>query len=84
MAEFPVEQISGALTCGVAVGAAVFPAQPLKQRSHHLGTAEALESGPDVLMVPLQRTDLQNPGGKTSIRNTKPAFLEVSGGEMEP
>lgn len=36
-------------------------AQPLEERSHHFGTAETLETGTDVLMVPLQCTDLEDP-----------------------
>lgn len=51
----------GPLTSEVTLRAAVFSAQPPKQRPHHLGTAKTLETGTDVLVVPLQSADLENP-----------------------
>ena len=34
--------------------------QPLEERSHHLGAAEALETCSNIFVVPLQSTDLQD------------------------
>lgn len=51
----------GPLTFDVSLRAAVVSAQPLEERSHHLGAAEALEAGADVLVVPLQSPDLEDP-----------------------
>lgn len=48
------------LTFSVGLRVTVVHTQPLKQRSHHFGTAEALESGPNVLVVPFQSADLQD------------------------
>lgn len=50
------------LTFSVGLGVTGVSAQPLKQRSHHFGAAEALEPGPNVLVVPFQSADLQDPG----------------------
>lgn len=52
------------LTFSVGLRVTVVSAQPLKQRSHHFGAAEALEPGPNVLVVPFQSADLQDPGKK--------------------
>lgn len=49
------------LTFEVILRAAAFSAQPLEERAHHLGTAEALEAGTHVLVVPLQSADLEDP-----------------------
>ena len=57
---------SGLLTSGLAQGTGL-SAQPLEQRPHHLGTAEALEARTHVHVVPLQRADPENPA-KTSGR----------------
>lgn len=50
----------GLLTFELALRAAVLSAQPLEERSHHLGAAEAFESCTNVFVVPLQSTDLQD------------------------
>lgn len=47
----------GLLTFEVHAGLST---QPLEERPHHLCTAEALEAGADVLVVPLQSADLQD------------------------
>lgn len=52
----------------------MFSAQPFEERSHHLGTPEALEAGTDVFVVPLQGTDLEDPvkgngGGKSGTND---------------
>lgn len=52
------------LTFSVSLTVAVVSAQPLEQRTHHFGAAEALEAGPDVLMVPFQSADLQDSGDR--------------------
>lgn len=51
----------GLLTFKVILRATVFSAQPLEERSHDLGTAEALEAGPNIFVVPLQSTNLEDP-----------------------
>lgn len=56
------------LTFNVGLRVTVVSAQPLKQRSHHLGTAEALEAGPNILVVPFQSPNLEDPG-KKKLRN---------------
>lgn len=50
----------GLLTFELALRAAVLSAQPLEERSHHLGAAEAFEACTNVFVVPLQSTDLQD------------------------
>lgn len=63
------------LTFGVGLGVTGVSAQPLKQRSHHFGAAEALEPGPNVLVVPFQSADLQDPGKR------KPRKLDLGNGK---
>lgn len=50
----------GLLTFELALRAAVLSAQPLEERSHHFGAAEAFEACTNVFVVPLQSTDLQD------------------------
>ncbi len=52
---------TGLLTFKVILRATAFSTQPLEERSHHLGTTEALEAGTNVFVVPLQSTNLENP-----------------------
>lgn len=56
------------LTFSVRLTVTVVSAQPLKQRSHHLGAAEALEPRPNVLVVPFQSANLQHPGEKKALK----------------
>lgn len=63
------------LTFSISLSVTVVSAQPLKQRSHHFGTAEALESGPNVLVVPFQSADLQDSGKR------KPGKLNLGSGK---
>lgn len=64
------------LTFEVLAGAS---AQPLEERSHHLGAAEALEAGADVLVVPLQGADLQDPVEKKKgwLGHTCQALMKI-------
>lgn len=66
----------GLLTFEVLAG---LSAQPLEERSHHLCTAEALEAGADVLVVPLQSTGLQDPVEKKQgwLGNTRQATIKI-------
>lgn len=51
----------GLLTFELALRAAVLSAQPLEERSHHLGAAEAFEAVSDVVVVPACSPDLHHP-----------------------
>lgn len=65
------------LTFSIGLRVTVVAAQPLKQRSHHFGAAEALEPGPNVLVVPFQSADLQDPGRR------KPQKLDLKNGKKK-
>ena len=52
--------VVGLVTFELTLRTAVLSAQPLEERSHHLGAAEAFEARTNVFMVPLQSTDLQD------------------------
>lgn len=52
------------LTFSISLTVAVVSARPLEQRPHHFGAAEALEAGPNVLMVPFQSADLEDSGDR--------------------
>lgn len=65
------------LTSQVTLRAAAFSVEPPEEGTHHLGAAEALETGTDVLMVPLQSTDLEYSVSEKNGRNQNIDAKEV-------
>lgn len=69
-------------TLEVTLGGTVRPVQPLEERSHHLGAAEAFEACTDVFMVPLQGADLEDPvGGDEGVNNGLDDLTIICSGE---